>query len=634
MKSPDNQLVLTLKIESETQAKYHLTGDKELKPLRLFNIPSKTRNRTSLSKVIEDGELLFDKSLGALWQGLPDRFKPEGRRTLHLRILSKEPSILRLPWFHLAHESGLLLKMGFRISLSSCTEEEHIFRPRKISLSYRPRLLLVLPKNRLNDNEEHGKDIKSSLASQCEVRIVHTFEDFLEAYESSPPEILYLRTHAKRKRKSLYLEFDQGTQKCLLQEAANLAVSLRSSGRKSRGQIAIFNACHADSALGFSLTSQLEDLFAAIFAYRDEALEKNAMNRGFQLLNDILLDGLRPEDAFAKRYATYSGGSEDWKQPIKPTFYCNYEAWSCDRSTVLDYRSDEFDWSKDLGRARQFAQVAYEARQTFLQGELENHLSRGRAVIWYGKQGQGVNRFRSRIENRLDDELPEGAILERREPEWPNLEYYDLRWANVPNAGSTIKNIFVDMLRGAFDLERQESFRHSIAELVQLIIEVFHNPESPTLIHFDHSTIVSKPLSSDNSRRTSYYCPIPPQWIFTYLRLWQDDLAPRLISRRIYPFLTIPYIVRDIRKFGDNILKHRQSSKLKFLDISILDPFEDITKEEVEAAMRAQGSQIDSEDLEQILPNEKGRFKETVDSLRIFSRKKYTLVDPRGVEID
>ena len=467
------------------------------------------------------GRWLYDRVLAP---ALGDR-PPEGEVVLHIHC--PDEAIARLPWVLLARGGSFLTAQGWSPVLASGE------RPaRDCQLPAAPRTLLVAPEPvgvRSTGATAHLEALcerlgrgEPRLARDGErLRVCHTWEALVEQVRTFQPQVLYYYGHglAQGVDASTRLVFADAAGKRDDRPVADLAALLR--GPPGAGHepplLAYINCCQGDAGglLGVGRQLETEAGCPAVITNRTIAEIPAAQAQAMALLDRLLLRGEPPHRAVGALYQGrtdfgFSAADVRWMTPV---LHGHYGDW---RSSAAAVAADlDPDWSLKIDRVTQFSLVDSQTRQMLREGR-----PRGRAFVWYGREGDGVEVFHERLEVELAQSLHDmdTAFLPIA-PDWPEeLGNSDLS--------------FLDKTLEAFEVARLDEVPYSLRTRSR------GHPRA--LVYLRH-----RPVRSPNR-------VIDPESLAAYLG-WLDRCLLPLLEPRQHLLVGISFLVLKPGAFQEAI---------------------------------------------------------------------------------
>ena len=477
-----------------------------------------------------------------LYQQLFDKQAPENKAELF--IISDDEHINHLPWILLAHQGLFLNLVGWSIVLSS----EQSFDDIELFLS--PRLLIVAPDpladcpTRATEHLHNLEKLLTEADSTLKPVIVSTWQDFIQAVRTQPPEMLYYYGHGVSDEGfSTHLVFaDENNQRLDIP-----VVDLIPLLSKKPPRLAYFNCCFGDTGGLLGVGKQLSRFVPAVLTNRTAAIIDTAQAQALSFWQAILLEGIAPHEALAKQreQLTESNLSIRDIRWITPVLHRHYEQWKAPLPRELSgWQGRDPHWNLRLDRINQFGRVYLDTQEM-----LSNARPKALAYLWYGLHNQGVDVFHKRLTIDLQQKLANTELIE------------------ITPAWSPIDHDYENMLAQAFKINNLDYLEAKIRELTR------GSPKPTTLIYIRH-----EPITYNFTKETTFR----PKYLTAYLQWWNGRFVKQL-PKSCYALLGISYQVEKPARFYDEMLLQKGLDDVELSDsvFHILDELEKISKKDL-----------------------------------------------------
>jgi hypothetical protein len=349
------------------------------------------------------------------------------RRTLDaadrvdLVIVTSDPFLARLPWVLLVRNRQFLAAGRWSIALALRTDVlVHLGE-----LPGSPKLLVVCPNPRTAEYcdtqaDEHLEELEVALrgrdpglAQGRRLLVARAWDECRLQLREEQPDALYFYGHGEGDAVKSRLVFVDGANRPDLRPIAELAHCLAKLDLKPL--IAYVNCCHGDAGGPLNVGGQLAEILPAVVTNRTVAFPTQARAQAQRFWEETLLFATAPDQAVRKLYGLIDEPEFTLRNPrwMTPVLYRGYGVWKAtpvrDASAVLDPY-----WREKIDREHQFG-ISF-AQSTRM---LKDGKPRGVAFVWFGAEGDGMERFHERLNVDLGDMLPEGVKLIEYRPHWP-----------------------------------------------------------------------------------------------------------------------------------------------------------------------------------------------------------------------
>lgn len=416
------------------------------------------------------------------------------------------------------------------------------------------------------------------------LQLAYTAEEFTRLAKEFKPEILYYYGHGKGDIQKARLCFAVGkNHEHRNVPIANLALFLRNN--KIPLKIAYINCCFGDAGGFLGAGIQLGDFVPVVITNRTVAMIDTAQAQAMAFWEDVLIKGTPPHKAVSTLYSRM--GELDlttadirWMTPV---IHCHYNNWKSNPPKSPNRMAHDPFWHLKIDRVSQFSTVATQTRQM-----LREQKPRTLAFVWYGEQGQGIEKFNQRLNIELREDLTNTHIYEIR-PEWP-VEFHN------PHRS------FSDMLTEVFEV-------NDLDDIPARIRSKSHGTfGKQTLVYVRHQPVKSPKLFN-------------PGRLKTYLEWWDHTFVSLLKQSQHFVLLGIPFSVKNPPKFLAELEKeHLDNLDLNDTVFRVLDEMEKIARRDLLDFLRTHNIRLPikrrDQVLEHILKKTGGHYNKTVEQLK------------------
>ncbi|MCP4576281.1 MAG: toll/interleukin-1 receptor domain-containing protein, partial [Deltaproteobacteria bacterium] len=465
---------------------------------------------------LDIGQYLYDQIFNEVPQGSFDQ------NEVDLRIITSDPHITLLPWNLMANRGIFLSPAGWSFALSNHANTTDCRLPKA------PKVLIVAPqpvgmaKTGAESHLEAIEDMllrrKHGLIFGQHMEFVDTWEDFIEKLETFQAQILYYYGHCAHKTDKTSLCFASGKKhKNHEISASDFADRLRKTSDKP---LLVYLNCLNNPAGLLEFGLKLGELIPAVITGRHAHSKGAARSQGLSLLEDILTKGKAPHKAVSTLYGNMD---EDLKisttraRWMTPLIFCRYGAWKAGIPEALSRRIHDPYWHLKIDRIRQFSMVSQQTMQM-----LKERKPGSLSFVWYGAEGQGIDKFHHRLNVELREYLINfNTHLFEVRPEWPTeLEKPD--------------DSFRECLKESFQVKRLDDIPAAVRNMSQGV------SGKQTLIYVRHLPVTSSKI-------------INPRSLKMYLKWWDEKFVP-LLERHQFALLGVSFIVKNPPKFRNLLL--------------------------------------------------------------------------------
>lgn len=246
-------------------------------------------------------------------------------------------------------------------------------------------------------------------------------------------------------------------------------------------------------------------------------------------------------------------------------------------------------WKTDFDRFDQFGRVVLK-----VQDMLDHRAPRALAFVWYGTEGQGMKRFHTRLEARLERRL-HNAHVPAVSVCWPNTYAADVK----PGERRFAECDFEKNLLEAFAVSSLQEIGRSMAEFSSAVpLVVVNHPHAETAEVMD------------------------PAQLLGYLDWWDRRVMPVLNNDRQFFALGFSFRSQNPDRFAAALTRLGYDGlTLARLHVEVLPPLENIKRHDLIDFLRRHEVEVPSPALAPllagILDRTGGRYEETLDLLEI-----------------
>ncbi|MBT7890154.1 MAG: hypothetical protein HN580_14125, partial [Deltaproteobacteria bacterium] len=541
---------------------------------------------------LDMGQFLFEQ----LFPEFTDTVAPTN---VDVHISSSVANIFMLPWHVLSHKRSFLASSGWSVSISAHSQLS------SCSLSDSPKVLLVVPQpvgKAVTAAEAHLEALEDDLSSRNHalrfgqnLEAAYTWEEFTQKLESFSPDVVYFYGHCTG-----------GTEKtrlCFASKSGNASRDIEANEFSSCIQkmnvkpVLIYLNCLGTSTglinFGIERGTMVPAVISSRFLYSSDI----AREQGIKLLSDILTRGIAPHRAVASLFGQIDSSMKismaqaRWMTPI---IFRQYDKWSAKASESLSRKIHDPFWHLKIDRVTQFSTVATQTMQMVREGRPRSHV-----FVWYGTEGQGVEKFHQRLNVELREYLLNfNAHIHEVRPEWP-LEL------DKPEIA------FRDCLIEAFEVNNLDDIPGAIRNMTS------GSSGRQTLVYVRHLPVTSSRL-------------INPKVLKMYLNWWDEKFIP-LLEKNQFALLGISFIVKNPPKFRNLILEKErlEDLHLKNCVFRLLDEMEKLAYRDIVDFFKTHNIHLPIKNrekiIDRILEKTKGHYEKTVKQLQILVEQSWDL---------
>jgi hypothetical protein len=524
---------------------------------------------------ISIGQHLYQETLGRLT-------RYDGRTDVDLRIISDDEHLAGLPWPLLAQQGLFLVNKRWTISSVTATASLP-----DVELPPSPKMLMVVPQPGDLPNTE-GSDHRDAvrrllekfsprMADADHFRVVATQQDY-DKTRDSKYDVVYYYGHGAGTRNESRLLFESA------QSPTAVPVPMRDFAeplRAVRPKLIYLNCCSGDAGGLLGAGRQLAGVAPCVVTNRTIATVKAAKAQALAFWQHVLLNGVAPHVAVARNYQSLGelGLSSLLPHWFTPVIYANYREWS----SHVPQQIKQYDahWKLKLDRVDQFGRVVLKTQDL-----LHERRPRVLAFLWYGEEGQGMERFHERLEVELQPRLHSAEVVSRR-TRWPD-------YASDRQQGFSVR-AFEEMLLEALAVDRLQQIGGRLRAEAG-------NGQALVVLNHPHAT----------SSRV-----MDPQRLLDYLHWWNDHVVRQLGDEDHFYLLGFSFRSKNVDKFRRGLSDCGYDAlMLDNLRVDILRPLESIKRDDLLDFIQRHNIYIPpshkDRHLDYILQRTKGRYEATL----------------------
>ena len=522
------------------------------------------------------GQHLWDETIGRL-----NRY--ESTADVDLRIITGDEHLGRLPWPLLARRGIFAVNKGWTVSLTSTPD--HL---PNVELPSSPKLLMVIPQPaqcRQTEGVEHRDELKRLLESVAprmadpdHFHVVTTWEAYVRETGRNRYDIIYYYGHGGGNAMKSRLVFEAAGNEPRRTPMRDFAECMR----KMETKLVYVNCCSGDAGGLLGAGRQLSGVTPCVVTNRTVASVSVARAQAMAFWRAVLLDGVSPHLAVARNYQSLGELNLNSTSPhwFTPVIHANYDVWKAYPPRAVK----EYDkhWKLDLDRFDQFGRVVIKT-----QDMLEERSPRALAFLWYGDEGQGMERFHERLEVRLERRLQNAHVVEWRIG-WPE------RYA-TSGVRAFSERAFEEKLLEAFDVGSLEEINGRVAKRAgnNKALIVLNHP------HADKSDVMD------------------PQRLLPYLHWWNQTVLRKLNDDAHSYVLGFSFRAKNAEKFRGALTQLGYDDlTLEKIHVEPLPPLENIKRHDLLDFLQRHKIFVPPKDkdrlLDYILDRTKGRYEATL----------------------
>jgi hypothetical protein len=582
---------------------------------------------------VEIGRHLFRETLGRLPE--PERRRILGQEGVALHLLCADELIPRLPWSLLAEAvyGTYLSQRVLTPVLSGRTLEgdglglEGVFRD--VELPPNPRLLLVTPEPAgvsPTEADHHVRELEHRLGGLDRwlvlgknLRRVRSWAEFVGALQGElAPHLVYFYGHGEADGRQGRLVFQDGEGRRLDQPIAEFARRLGELATPPL--VAYVNCCQGDAAGMLGAGRQLEARIPAVLTNRTVADIPAAQAQG-RLFWEQIIGGIAPHQALQRVYAA-TGGPELTVEQVcwmTPVLHGHYREWSAHPPQPVSRQVHDPHWNLKVDRTLQYPIISDLTRKMVRFGK-----PKAQSFVWYGREGEGVDIFRERLDRELFDlSLPDGrtelsdTAFRTLRPEWP---------ATLARKGED----FRDMVLNAFGVS-------DLAAIPRRIAEWAREEEQPTaLVYLAHEPVR---IRESYTSRAMIEESINPQTLRAYLEWWDSLLAdPKLglLEAGQHLLIGLPFISGNppaLLAWMQSKAARLDQLALSHLGVRVLKELEEVARQDLLHFLQEHNILLPPERreymLDAILKETQGHYEQTIKALQEWIDKIWDIPLPK-----
>ncbi|AUB82755.1 hypothetical protein [Candidatus Thiodictyon syntrophicum] len=516
-----------------------------------------------------------------------------------LQIDTDDEHITRLPWPLLYRDGVFCCANGWSVALGSGA------RRAEVRLPPQPRLLLVMPEPggvSPTQAAAHLDELETLLSAGLptlrqgrQLQVARTWEAFLTQCRDFRPELVYYYGHGLATGlESTRLVFADAQGRRDDRPVADLAQVL--GNLETPPLLAYINCCQGDAGGLLGAGRQLARCIPAVVTNRTVAMIAAARGQALALWDALLLKGESPHRALATLYARRSGpdlslADARWMTPV---LHAGYGTWHSEPPGVRLAADHDPYWHLKIDRVSQYHTVAGEARRMVREGRPRCH-----AFVWYGRAGEGVDLFHTRLNVQLREDLDSARLLEIA-PRWPD----DL---------ADPARSFEDMLCEAFGVQGLDEVPARIRQRAE------GGYGARVLVYLRHQPVLGKRL-------------IDPGRLRQYLQ-WLDHRLAGLLDEGQFLLVGISFVVEKPPGFRESVRRQGLLElRLEETVFQLLDELERLAPHHlltfVQTHRIPHARRLTEKVLGQILVATEGNYDQTVEKLRSLMDRAWTEPEP------
>lgn len=548
------------------------------------------------------GRYLFENTLGHLPPFIIEKFCNDDNYCREIRIISRDPEIISLPWVLLYHNGFLFLR--------ECSIALAPGKPVGTArLPTRPRMLILAPDPREDTlREEHLAELKTclrecdpALTSEKHLQVVSTREAYCRALQDFHPHLLYYYGHAEGDlfHVRLWLESDTPGE-IDYHPVLGLKSNLEKVRSRERGLplLAYFNCCQGDSGGLCGAGSQLAGLIPAVVTNRTTAWIPCARRQALTFWESLLARGLAPGPACVEVYSRL-GEKEFNAREIKwftPVLHLGYDKWEFEEDREGEALSPETLLYLDRTQSHEVLGLS--------QDMLQNYAPRSFAFCWYGEEGQGLELFHEKLLEEFRRKLPATVEFAPVTPRWP---------PGINNSHEPGRQFTEMMLETFSDIRACESLG-DIKEAIRCLTDGASG--RTTLVYLRHHVPYAE---------RQMYNPIT---VRKYLN-WLDKVLIPWLPEHQFIVAGLSFEVQDGQKFLQVVQKVKLTTlAFNHTHFRLLPPLSEITLEDIIAFMNIFYQAVSREErltvAEKIMQDTGGRYEQVREMLIDYLNKRHS----------
>ena len=545
---------------------------------------------------LDIGMYLYQETIGRLPESEQDRLNKE--KIIALRIITNDEWIASLPWNLIAEKGKFKCPIGWSIAISSKITNDIIELPPSPRLLFVAPLPTDAPDTRAKDHLEDLEDLLSShdslLSSDNHIKIVETWDDYIQAVKTFQPQMVYYYGHCKFDDNQSRLIFAQGKHRKKIEKPL-YDFSLYLQQMEFPPLLVYLNCCQGDAGGFFGAGMNLGDFIPTVITNRTIAYIFAAQKQALSIWKNLLLKAFAPHEAL-----TFLNTEMDLEELsisdirwITPVLHCHYHQWKATAPKPPDRLTSDPHWHLKIDRVSQFSLVSFQSRLM-----LREKKPKSLVFVWYGLEGQGVEIFHKRVWVELREDLTNTFVYTIR-PAWPlHLESYQTSFSHVLSKAFQVNTI--EDIPGRIRSESQgESGK-------QTLVYVRHEPVRATNL-------------------------INPESLKNYIDWWDKEVVSKLHKDQ-FALLCVSFIVKNPPLFAECIEnEHIDELDLKHTVFWLLDEMEKVAKKDLLLFLKTHNIQlpIDRRDkvLSRILRKTEGRYEQTIGELKELRKEAWRVID-------
>ena len=276
------------------------------------------------------GMYLYQQTIGRLPESEQDRLNNE--KNINLRIITNDEWLASLPWSLMADKGKFKSPIGWSVAIS-CKITDDI-----CELPPSPRLLIVAPQptdepdTNAKDHLEDLEDLLSShdqlLSSDNHIKIVETWEEYVQAVKEFQPQMVYYYGHGSFVDNQTRLIFAQGKKHKKIEKPI-YDFSLCLHQLEPHPLLVYLNCCQGDAGGFLGAGMNLGDFIPTVITNRTIAYIPASQKQAMSIWKNILLKAFAPHEALSFLHTEMdleelSIADIRW---ITPVLHCHYKEW-------------------------------------------------------------------------------------------------------------------------------------------------------------------------------------------------------------------------------------------------------------------------------------------------------------------
>lgn len=574
----------------------------------ILRFDAKKKNGPDERTQLDVGHYLYRQTLGRLPESVQSRLRQH--HAISVKIQTEVEWIARLPWNLLADRGIYWVENGGSVSLCRTSDS------REIELPPSPRLLIVAPEPpdvKKTRADEHLRELTEMLSAHDplyapgkNLAVVRTWEEFQKAVPEFRPELIYYYGHGVVENGNTRLVFETGPKR----ERVHKPVSDFAGALEEMDRPPIFayiQCCYGDAGGFLGAGLRLGNRIPAVVANRTVVEIPVARAQAMAVWENLLFSGLSPHETVSRLYAEMdrsliSKADIRW---VNPVLHAHYGAWISKAAGIAGKFPRDPHWHLKIDRVRQYNDVIAQTRLM-----IREQKPKSLVFVWYGDEGQGVEKFHERLAVELREELLDFEVYEAR-PRWP--EHF-----TAGEAEEDFDDSFADVFAEFFRVR-------SLEDIPARLRAETHG--RPTLLYVRHETVTVRDDCSSL---------IPPDTLKRFVEWWDQRMA-RYLEKQQYAILTVSFLTTNppgfMNRIEDQAIDELPTSNTVFI---LLDGMEQIAKKDLVRFLQTHDIELPDgrkdDILSDILEDTKGHYDQTVEELKNIYRRAYRTTKKQTAE--